>query len=364
MDLVDWDFAAATAGRLVAPGPTLSVEDAADVVRDLRSLALDALGHVSAFTGLTPDPALRTSTVVVDRGRWAAQNVAGLQTVLGPLVAKALAAREGSGPNPVVTAVGRKVTAVEVGTVLSFLASKVLGQYEVFLPPADGDGRLSLVAPNIVQVERALAVDPRDFRMWVALHEQTHHLQFTAVPWLRPHLLALVDRLAGTTDLDPGRLLARLRSAVREIRDGADRPGGVLTLLQTPEQRAVVADAQALMTVLEGHADFVMDAVGPAVVPSVALIRSRFEQRRRRAGSPVQVVLRKLLGLDAKLAQYRVGGAFFRTVHAEGGAEAVAAVFADPAHLPTSAELTEPATWLRRVAGSSPGRSAPPLGRR
>jgi coenzyme F420 biosynthesis associated uncharacterized protein len=351
MDLVDWDFAAATARRLVPPGPALSVEEAADVVDELRSLALDALGHVSTFTGLAPDPVLRTTTVVVDRGRWAAQNIGGLQTVLGPIVEKVLAARSGSGPNAVVTAIGRKVTAVEVGTVISFLASKVLGQYEVFLPPHEGDGRLSLVAPNIVEVERVLEVDPTDFRMWVALHEQTHHLQFTGVPWLRPHLLGIVDRLAGTTELDPGQLFARLRSAVEEIRSGGERPGGVLALLQSPEQRAVAAEAQALMTVLEGHADFVMDAVGPEVVPTVATIRGRFEQRRRRSGSPVQVVLRKLLGLDAKLAQYRIGGAFFRAVDADAGSEAVAAVFSDPLHLPSTAELADPSSWLRRVVG-------------
>ncbi|HEY5335606.1 MAG TPA: zinc-dependent metalloprotease, partial [Mycobacteriales bacterium] len=149
-------------------------------------------------------------------------------------------------------------------------------------------------------------------------------------------------------------LFARLRSAVEEIRGGGERPGGVLALLQGPEQRAVAAEAQALMTVLEGHADFVMDAVGPEVVPTVATIRNRFEQRRRRSGSPVQVVLRRLLGLDAKLAQYRIGGAFFRAVDAEAGPDAVAAVFADPAHLPSTAELDDPSSWLRRIGSTAP----------
>ncbi len=355
-DLVDWDLAARMARRLVRPGPQLSLTEAADVVGELRQVAVAALGHVTAYTGLEPDPALRTANVVVDRAQWAEQNIVGLQTVLGPLVERLAGKRaERTGRSPsagLVSAVGRRVTASELAAVLAFLSSKVLGQYEVFLPPADGDGRLSLIAPNIVEIERNLAVDPTDFRMWVALHEQTHHLQFTGVPWLHEHLLTLVGRLADSADLDPQQILGRLKGAVGELRGGrGERPGGLLAVLQSPEQRAVAAQAQSLMTVLEGHADFVMDAVGPQIVPSVAVIRERFEARRRRTGSPVEMLLRRLLGLDAKLAQYRVGGAFFRAVDAEGGEAAVAAVWAGPDALPTAAELAEPEQWLRRVAG-------------
>lgn len=356
VELVDWDLAARTVARLVGPGPVLSVDEAAEVVAGLRAAAVDALAHVSTYTGLVPDPGLETSNVVVDRVQWAEQNIAGMRTVLGPVVDRLSAKRAERTGKPLVAGnlaltVGRRVTAVELAGLLAFLSSKVLGQYEVFLPPADGDGRLSLVAPNIVAVERKLEVDPADFRMWVALHEQTHHLQFTGVPWLRGHLLALVDRLAESADLDPQQLLSRVKEALSQVRGGGDRPGGVLALLQSPEQRAVTAQAQALMTVLEGHADFVMDAVGPQVVPSVATIRARFEERRRRSGSPVEMVLRKVLGLDAKLAQYRVGGAFFRAVDAAGGADAVNAVWSSPEALPTEAELTDPTGWLRRVAG-------------
>lgn len=351
MDLVDWDFAVRTARQLVRPGPDIGVADAADVVVELRAVADEALGHVSAFTGLSPDPALRTSVVVVDRGQWAEQNIAGMRTVLDPVVsrlAEKRLANAGAGANAV-GAVGRKVTATEVGGLVAFLASKVLGQYETFLPPGAGDGRLSLVAPNVVEAERKLDVDPHDFRLWVALHEQTHLLQFTGVPWMHDHLMGLVGRLAETADIDPSQLIARLRGAVGQVRGGGDRPGGVLAVLQSPEQRAITADAQAFMTVLEGHADYVMDAVGPEVVPSVSTIRERFEQRRRHTGSPLEMLLRRLLGFDAKLAQYRVGGAFFREVHERGGGEAVAAVWASPESLPTAAELKDPGAWLHRV---------------
>jgi coenzyme F420 biosynthesis associated uncharacterized protein len=206
------------------------------------------------------------------------------------------------------------------------------------------------VAPNIVEVERKLGVDPHDFRLWVALHEQTHHLQFTGVPWMHGHLLSLVGKLAEAADIDPSQLVARLKEAAGQLRGGGERPGGLLSVLQSPAQRELAAQAQAFMTVLEGHADYVMDAVGPEVVPTVAHIREQFEQRRRRTGSPVEALLRRLLGFDAKLAQYRVGGAFFRAVDEQAGRSAVAAVWSGPDALPTAEELKDPAAWLRRTA--------------
>lgn len=368
MEWVDWNLASATAQRLSRPGPALAVTEAADVVSELRALADQATAHVAGYTGLLPDPVLHTTTAVLDRRGWAASNVAGLAITLTPMLDSLGARRaEHSGHDAtggLAGAVARRVIAVEIGSLLAFLSSRVLGQYEVFVPPEIGDGRLALVAPNIVDNERRLGVDSRDFRMWVCLHEQTHRLQFTGVPWLKGHLTELIGRLAQAADLDPQALLARLGAAVRDgvqatVRgrlgdarpDRDARPGGLLAILQGPEQRAVAAEAQAFMTLLEGHADHVMDAVGPAVVPSVAIIRERFEERRRRGRSPIDLLLRRLLGLDAKLAQYRVGGAFCRAVARAGGAEALAAVFASPASLPTAAELRDPSAWLTRVVG-------------
>jgi coenzyme F420 biosynthesis associated uncharacterized protein len=357
--MVDWDLAAGTAGRLVRPGPRLTATEATGVVTALRGLSAEALDHVVQHTGLTPDPALRTCTEVVDRPTWARHNVAGMRAILVPVI-EVLAAKR-SRPargylGGALGSAGRTVTGAELGAVLSLLASRVLGQYEVFLPTEHAlDGRLLLVAPNIVEVERRLAVDPRDFRMWVCLHEQTHHAQFTAAPWLRDHLHGMIRELVAASNLDPGEMVSRLMAAARARRGAAgpnpvDEPGVPLAALQSPEQRAVVARLQAVMTLLEGHADEVMDAVGPQVVPSVAAIRSKFEQRRRRGGSPLDRFLRKVLGLDAKLAQYQVGGAFCRAVSAAGGPAAMRRAFAGPEFLPTSGELHEPQAWLERTA--------------
>lgn len=195
---VDWDLAAATAGALSKSGPRVSYAEATEVVGELRRLTDEAAGHVADYTGLRPQvghPPVR----VVDRRDWAATNIAGLREVITPLVSRL----SGDKPPGVLTeAVGSRLTGVQAGTVLAYLSGRVLGQYEVF--SAD-PGQLLLVAPNIVEVERKLGADPRDFRLWVCLHEVTHRTQFTAVPWMRAYFLgevqAFVDASQGTEHL-------------------------------------------------------------------------------------------------------------------------------------------------------------------
>ena len=347
-ELVDWDLASSTGRRLARPGPALAAEAADAVVAQLRVLAADAEGHVVDYTKLVPSGA-QAPVAVVDRNDWIGANVAGLRIMSRPLLSKL----EDKQTGRLAGAAGRRVSGVQVGGLLAYLSSKVLGQYEVF---GDGDaqaagGRLLLVAPNIADVERRLDVSPRDFRMWVCLHEQTHRVQFTAVPWLRDHLESELATFADVTDLDPTALAARLRAAAGTMRrrEGAS----ILELLQTPEQRVVVDRLQALMTLLEGHADQVMDAVGPSVVPSVKAIRERFE-RRRDGGSALDRVVRRLLGLDLKMQQYRQGGAFVRAVVERVGVSGFNTVWESPQTLPTRAELAAPEAWLTRVLGLTP----------
>jgi coenzyme F420 biosynthesis associated uncharacterized protein len=347
-ELVDWDLATSTGRRLSRPGPALEPAAANAVVAELRVLAQEAEAHVVNYTKLepaTPD----APVAVVDRGDWIDANVAGLRVMSRPLLSKL----ESKQPGRIAGAAGRRVSGVQVGGLLAYLSSKVLGQYEVFGPNAapGSTGRLLLVAPNIADVERRLDVSPRDFRLWVCLHEQTHRVQFTAVPWLRDHLERELTNFADVTELDPSALAARLRSAAGTLRR---REGGsILELLQTPEQRVVLDRLQALMTLLEGHADQVMDAVGPEVVPSVKAIRERFE-RRRDGGSPLDRVIRRLLGLDLKMQQYRQGGAFVRAVVERVGVSGFNTVWESPQTLPTRSELAAPEAWLTRVLGLTP----------
>lgn len=361
--MVDWNLAVATATRFVRPGPDVSRDEARAVVAELRRHAKSSEEHVRSFTRMIPEghEPQDTPVLVVDRAGWVKANVAGFRELLKPLLDKMQERRSGSPGGALVGAVGGKVTGVELGMLLSFLASRVLGQYETFAPatrelPAgqNGGGRLLLVAPNIVHVERELEVDPHDFRLWVCLHEETHRTQFTGVPWLRDHLEGEIQSFLGETEVDPMTVLERLREAAQSL-SGA-RPEGeedegrsIVELVQTPAQREILSRLTAVMSLLEGHADFVMDGVGPDVVPSVAEIREKFQQRRARGASRLDQALRKLLGLDAKLRQYRDGERFVRSVVEEVGMEGFNRVWTSPNTLPTKAEIAKPADWVARV---------------
>ncbi|MFJ8628305.1 zinc-dependent metalloprotease [Kitasatospora sp. NPDC093550] len=381
-DMVDWNLAVATATRLVRPGPEVSRAEAAAVVAELRRHALEAEEHVRAFTGMRSSSlaqAAATPVLVVDRPGWVRANVAGFRTVVQPLVEKLQARRANSAAAGVFGTVGEKATGIEVGALLAFLATKVLGQYETFAPaepsleapdsPAalfdkprlgpegPGPGRLLLVAPNIVHVERELDVDPSDFRLWVCLHEETHRTQFTAVPWLRDHIQSEVQSFLSETDVDPGALLERLRDAAGSLgglpgvggREGASS-SNLLEIVQSPAQREILGRLTAVMSLLEGHADVVMDGVGPAVVPTVAEIREKFQQRRDRGANRLDLLLRRLLGMDAKLRQYQDGAVFVRGVVEQVGMEGFNRVWTSPNTLPTKEEIHDPAAWVARVA--------------
>ncbi|MGP9019452.1 zinc-dependent metalloprotease [Streptomyces sp. BR1] len=363
-EMVDWNLAVATATRLVRPGPDVSRDEARAVVAELRRHAKSAEEHVRAFTRMIPEGAepADTPVLVVDRAGWVKANVAGFREILKPLLDK-MQERRGSSPGgAVLGAVGGKVTGVELGMLLSFLSSRVLGQYETFAPAtrelpagAEGGGRLLLVAPNIVHVERELDVDPHDFRLWVCLHEETHRTQFTAVPWLRDHLEGEIQSFLGETEVDPMTVLERLREAAQSLTgsrpEGEEGDSGrsLVELVQTPAQREILSRLTAVMSLLEGHADFVMDGVGPQVVPSVAEIREKFQQRRAKGASRLDQALRKLLGLDAKLRQYRDGERFVRAVVEQVGMDGFNRVWTSPNTLPTKAEIAKPADWVARV---------------
>lgn len=353
MALVDWDLASTTAARFGPTGPAVTYEQASEVVGDLRRLADEAIGHVAEYTRMlpqVPDAPVR----VVDRRTWADVNVQGLRTVIGPLTER-LEEKAGFLGN----AVGSKVTALEAGAVLGYLSGKVLGQYDIFAaPPAQPGqpvqaGQLLLVAPNIVGMERRIKADPRDFRLWVCLHEVTHRTQFTAVPWLRGHFLAEVRAFVDATEPDTSNLLSQAWQQVGAAVKAARSPEGtrgasLIEAVQTPEQRAVLDRLTAVLTLLEGHAEVVMDGVGPRVIPTVASIRASFD-RRRNPGNPVEQFLRRLLGIDIKMRQYAEGRKFVQAVLDRVGMDGLNQVWTSKDTLPTLAEIADPDAWVSRV---------------
>jgi coenzyme F420 biosynthesis associated uncharacterized protein len=354
-DMVDWDLAVVTAQRLMRPSPEISPDEARDVVEELRAGAAASEEHVRAFTGLHAESAT-APVLIVDRAGWIQANADGFREVLRPLVTR-LRERRGE-PSGVSAAIGSRVTGLEAGGLLAYLSNKVLGQFDPFYSGetrpggAFHGGRLLLVAPNVVHIERELSVEPRDFRLWVCLHEETHRTQFTAVAWLREYMLSEMSGLVASADLDPAKLAALLRDGIERVGRllKGDPNVSLLDLLQTPEQKQAVERLTAAMSLLEGHADFVMDGVGPSVIPSVAKIREKFTHRRAGAG-PVDQMVRRLLGFDAKLRQYRDGSAFVRGVVEKVGMDGFNVVWTSPDTLPRKNEIADPAAWVARVHG-------------
>jgi coenzyme F420 biosynthesis associated uncharacterized protein len=352
--MVDWELAVSTARRLIRPGPEVTRSEADAAVAQLRALAEVATGHVERITRMVA-PAPGSPPRVVDRQAWVTANAEGLQNLLTPLVAKLTDRRP---PGRLAASVGPRVTGLQAGAVLAFLSSKVLGQYEIF---GGERGALLLVAPNIVEAERSLGVDPTDFRLWVCLHEVTHRVQFTAVPWLSGHLTDEVTRLVEATDLDPEALRERVVAALREVGNAVrGQPGegqGLLALVQSPAQRAVLDRITAFMSLVEGHAEYVMDAVDTDVIPSLPAIREKF-QRRRQGTGPLDRLLRRLLGIDVKMRQYSEGATFVRGVIGAVGMEGFNTVWTSAETLPRKSELTAPEAWVERVHGIRPAASA------
>jgi coenzyme F420 biosynthesis associated uncharacterized protein len=360
--MIDWDVAISTGTRWARPGPQVSLAEARRTVSELRDLAGAVQQPVYEVTGMsaTRDGAIGR-VAVVDRPGWIRANVDGFRVVLEPLVEQLRERAPGgaSRPGGVVTAVGSRVTGIQAGLILAYLSSRVLGQYELFLPPetspVDGEqpGRLTLVAPNIVMVERELGVDPHDFRRWVCLHEETHRLQFTAVPWLRDYVQSQMTEFLLASELDPAAILQRIRSAA-DAMAGAVRGGdggSLIDAVATPRQREILDRLTSVMTLVEGHGDYVMDAVGPKVVPSVAQIRERFNARRGSQGR-VEQTIRRILGIDLKMKQYAEGSRFVKAVVDEVGMADFNKVWTSPETLPTKEEFAHPHQWVERVVAS------------
>ena len=237
--MIDWNLALSTGKRLSKPGPEVGPGEVAEAVAELREGAARSEAPVREFSDLHAVSAT-APVLVVDRPRWIEANIGTFEVLMNPVVGKL--ARSNKLSNGVTRSIGEKVSGAEVGALMAFMSSRVLGQFDPFWTGPDGEGgRLLLVAPNIVQAERQLDVDPSDFRLWVCLHEETHRVQFTAVPWMRQHLRSLIDDFVEATDLDASKLSALVSDGFGEIVRIArgDSEASLGELLQNEEQRRI-----------------------------------------------------------------------------------------------------------------------------
>lgn len=338
---VDWQFAATVGRRLARPGPPSSDYTRRQVIAELVGAAAKAEPLVRDVTGLVAGGAVPAARIV-DRPEWVAAAAESMRVMMNGA----------EKPRGFVTG---RVTGAQTGAVLAYVSSGILGQYDPFATDNGARaGCLLLVYPNVIAVERQLRIEPSDFRLWVCLHEVTHRVQFTANPWLPDYMsqaLGLLTRDAGD---DLGEVVSRLADYARNRGNPASdaNSAGILGLVravQSEPQRHALDQLLVLGTLLEGHADHVMDAVGPIAVPSVATIRRRFDERRHRKQPPLQRLLRALLGLDAKLSQYTRGKAFVDHVVGQVGMARFNAIWTGPETLPLPIEIEEPQRWIDRV---------------
>ena len=353
--MIDWILAEKIAGYVAGKG------DAPPPKANLAELAAESERRVTAYTGLRPARPLPPPEGI-GRGEWVRTNIKAMRTLLDPVLERA---GGGLGPlRPAVQLALGFIVTTEVGVVLGYLAQRVLGQYELVLldegtnasPP-----RLLFVLPNLGQAVQAFGAQEDEFMTWVALHEVTHAVQFAGVPWLHNHVAGLVRELLEKAEvrLDAPRKRQLPTRAELQRMGTALRHGDLISIFTNTAERETLDRVQAVMAVIEGHAEHIMDAVAPDLLPSLPKLRGALD-RRRKSQSGLSRLLAKLLGLELKLRQYEQGKYFCDAIVDRAGTAALVHVFSAPEALPTLAELTDPPSWLRRVGldGALPQRSS------
>jgi len=347
---VDWSMAKRVASRIAGKDPFAGSYLADSLASDFSELTVQAQTLVEAHTGWTSDSG-EARAKVASRDDWIDGNIASFQRMLRPMTDR-FEDKMGAG---LIAPVAARIAGAEMGAVLGWMSTRVLGQYDMLVlddEPSDDQDLVYYVGPNILALEKRFGFPPREFRLWIALHEITHRTQFTGVPWLRPYFLEQVNGMLGSVDPDPAQLFRAIGRAADAIRAGRSplSDGGLMTLFATDEQQVTLDRLGGLMSLLEGHGDVTMDRAGGDRIPSAERFGRVLRARRQQQGGPAKL-LQKLIGLEAKLAQYEQGERFIETVETSAGSEMLARAFASPEQLPTLAEIREPDQWMARVAG-------------
>ena len=353
--MVDWSLA-----RQIARFAARS-DDVPALGLDMRALAEELEPAVSAHARLVPDAPLPRAEVL-GRASWAEANLASLSPLIDPVAERLGKRLDTAGPFAGALRAGAGMTlAAEMGLVMGYMSQRVLGQYELsLLGPEAASPRLLFVAPNLTGAVHELDVDRESFLRWVAIHELVHALQFAGVPWLRGHLGELMREYLATVDVRIERGTAGGLPSLPDVPELVERfrEGGLAAFVQSDEQRDILDRIQAAMAVVEGHAEHLMDALAPELVPHHEGLRDAMTRRRSSRSAPERILMR-LLGMDMKMRQYELGKSFCDALAAEGGIELLNRVWTAPAALPTLEELERPDAWIARTQRATPALPAP-----
>ena len=356
---ISWEAAERVATRIAGRQGWLPPGRLRVLEEDFAELTAEAEVLVTEETGLF-SLAGPIRARVTDRPGWVVANVASFQRLLRPLAHKLEVAMAKPPPmlGPLAVRVpphlSRNLSGAQLGLLLGWMSTRVLGQYDQLLiedeAPDDQD-IVYYVGHNVIEIEDRYGFQPRQFRLWIALHEVTHRAQFTGVRWLRPHFLGLVHSLLDSVEPDPKRFVEALNRAAGQARDGLNPldEGGLVALLASPEQRMALDGIGGLMSLLEGHGNVVMNRAAQKRVPQAQRFARTLNQRRERRGAAK--VVSSLVGLDAKLKQYEQGERFVNAVELAGGRELFELVWQGPEWLPALTEIREPSRWIERAGG-------------
>jgi coenzyme F420 biosynthesis associated uncharacterized protein len=339
-DLVDVRVAARFAAKFAAPGPLDRSYLLDGLDQSFVNLVNEAEPLIAEQTGFAPGtPAIPR---VLSREEWATSNIQSMLTLINPLLDKVEKRIEEHKSPPAMRLAYRSALGAQLGSVLGFLSQRVLGQYDVLMGHED---EVWFVGPNIIITERRFGFVPRDFRLWVALHELSHRFQFEANPWVRDYFLTSVNELLESVEVDPRNMLERMLEALKR----GNGSSALVVRLLNPEQVELFNRLQAFMSVIEGHANFVMDRVADDLIPSQPRMRRELDSGAS-SGGLLGKLIGKVLGLDLKRAQYREGQKFFDQVYRAGGLDAVRTCFDSPHALPNLDEVRTPERWLQRIS--------------
>ena len=342
---VDWELAKRIASRVAGEEPLSRSYLGDSLHRDFSEFTPLAEELVGAETGLTSSEGSARAQVI-DREGWIDANIRSFRRLLRPVLT------ESSDSDPT-SGIARKIAAAELGAALGWMSRRVLGQYDLLLAEdedRDEQDFVYYVGPNILAIEKKFAFDPKQFRLWLALHELTHRSQFTGVPWLRPRFLELVNQMLDEVEPDPDRVKQGLQDFVQMKRNGKDplADGGVAQLFASERQKELLDSVGGMMSLVEGHGDVTMSRAAAGHVPHAQRFH-RVMQERRNSATGVSRLMQKMMGLEAKLAQYQAGEDFIAAIESQRGDRAVDLIWQDQDHLPSMAEIRNPTAWMERV---------------
>jgi len=351
-DPVNWELARQV-GVALSSYDEPEVPDREGAQQELEAMTRAATVEAEEFSGLSETSVAPVQ--VVTRAEWVEANIESFKFVMDPLAAKMsgggeLAALGGMQGLQVLQQISGVFMGLQTGFVLGYLGRSVVGQYEVPLP-APSSTRLLYVLGNLAQIETDWSLDPKQFRYWIALHEITHHLEFSK-PWVQNYFRSQIKTLIDSLDFDADRMQTAFQGLEmldpESLAQALQDPDRLIQAARTPLSTDAMQRLQAFMTLSEGYATFVMDGVGARVLTDHPRLKEVME-RRKRSTSPGEALFERLLGLELKRRQYEEGVNFCRYVAAMRDIDSLNKVWDNPDSLPTTAELAEPDGWIKRV---------------